>query len=466
MLIDALHNKILHKAAFVAASLCFAGCASGQGANARDAGSDDRTEVVQGPGEEGYAVSAALNTARQRIADISSSPVVKAAFTTIEEMDARNIERLIAINEIAAPPFGEERRGVDLVRRLKAAGLDDVTTDAVGNVVARRAGKTGEQTIAIVAHIDTVFPIETNVTVRRKGDVFFAPGIGDNTRGVVVMLSLIDALEAHDIETEADLLFIGSVGEEGLGDLRGVRHLFREGGPRIDSFIAIDGGRQNRIVNKAVGSTRYRVTFKGPGGHSWGAFGLAHPHQALAEAISNFTEAALPITEGKPKATFSVGRIGGGTSVNSIPFSSWMEVDMRSADPEKLNQLDAAFQRAIDDALKTENGRHTSNDALEVELKSVGKRPAGFTSPSDSLVLNARAAMEVFDIEPLLTASSTDANIPMSLGVPALTMSRGGITRNAHALNESWSNKDAHLAIQIVLMTVLAEAGLVGAASR
>lgn len=397
--------------------------------------------------------------AKARIEALRARPDVMAAFETIEAMRERNNERLIALTEIAAPPFEEEARAADLARRLEALGLEDVSIDDAGNVIARRPGTDGSRTVAIAAHIDTVFPAETDVTVRREGDVFYAPGIGDNTRGVVALLALVEAMQTHEIETQADILFIGDVGEEGLGDLRGIRHLFREGGPKIDSFIAIDGGDTARLVTTAVGSNRYRVTFKGPGGHSYGAFGRAHPHQALAEAITRFTNNATPITEDGTKATFSVGRIGGGTSINSIPFTSWMEVDMRSSDPAKLSQLDAAFQSAMQDALEVENERRRDNDALTVDIESVGKRPAGSTDLNSSLAQNAGAAVALLGVEPEFTESSTDSNIPMSLGIPAITISRGGVSKNAHAPNESWEDKDSHLAIQATLLLLVAEAG-------
>lgn len=400
--------------------------------------------------------------AKARIETLRARADIADAFETIEEMRERNNERLIALTEIAAPPFEEEARAADLASRLEALGLEDVSIDGAGNVIARRPGTDGSRTVAIAAHIDTVFPAETDVTVRREGDVFYAPGIGDNTRGVVAMLALVEAMETHGIETEADILFIGDVGEEGLGDLRGIRHLFRDGGPRIDSFIAIDGGETARLVTTAVGSNRYRVTFKGPGGHSYGAFGRAHPHQALAEAITRFTQNAEPITKDGTKATFSVGRIGGGTSINSIPFTSWMEVDMRSSDPAKLAELDAAFQSAMQDALEVENERRHENDALTVEITSVGMRPAGSTDLNSTLAQNAGAAVALMGLEPEFTASSTDSNIPMSLGIPAITISRGGVSENAHAPNESWEDKDSHVAIQAVLLVLVAEAGSAG----
>ncbi len=425
----------------LAAALALGGCAhnTGSGTSAAD-------------------VSATMEAVPSPVDALAVDPKVKAAFATIEGMNETNIDRLITLTEIPAPPFMEEARAAALVEMLKAAGLDDVSTDESGNVIARRPGKTGERTIAVVAHIDTVFPEGTDVTVRREGNTYFAPGIGDNTRGLVVLLSLVDALQAHKFETAADILFVGSVGEEGLGDLRGVRHLFRDGGPKIDSFIAIDGGSDDRVVTEAVGSNRYRVTFSGPGGHSYGAFGRAHPHQALSETIVGFTKAARRITDDGPKATFSVGRIGGGTSVNSIPFTSWMEIDMRSAEPEKLAKLDAAFQKAVQNALEKENKNRLEGDGLTVEVKSVGQRPPGRSDPDAGLLANVRGALQHLGIEPRFVASSTDANIPISLGIPAVTISRGGVSKNAHAPNESWENVDAHLAIQAVLLALLTEA--------
>lgn len=406
----------------------------------------------------------------KEMAGIAAQADVSAALQSLEDMREKNNERLIAITEIPAPPFAEDARAADYAQRLRALGLDDVRIDGAGNVIARRvgtgAGKGKEHSaLALVAHLDTVFPAGTNVTVRREGDQFFAPGIGDNSRGLVALLSLLEVMQKHDITTERDILFIASVGEEGLGDLRGVRALFADGGPDIDGMIAVDGSGHDKLVTTAVGSNRYRVTFSGPGGHSYGAFGRAHPHQALAEAITRFTAAATPITQDGPKATFSVGRIGGGTSINSIPFTSWMEVDMRSANPEKLAALDAAFQTAMAEALDTENARRKANDALTVEVKAVGLRPAGTNIDDAPLVANALAAMRQLQVTPRQTASSTDANIPLSLGIAAVTMGSGGIGRNAHAPNESWEDKDSHIALQILLLTLLAEAGQAEAGS-
>lgn len=373
---------------------------------------------------------------------------------------ADNNSILVELNEIPAPPFGEEKRAERFVQMLKTAGLNDVTIDDTGNVIGRRPGKTGQRTLAIAAHLDTVFPHETDVTVKIEGDTFIAPGIGDNTRGLVVLLSVLRALEEAGIETQDDVLFIGNVGEEGLGDLRGTKALFAEGGPNIDAFIAIDGGAIDRLIYGGVGSHRYRVTVNGPGGHSWGNFGDANPHHALGRAIALFSERAPEVSSEGPKTSFNVGRIGGGTSINSIPFESWMEVDMRSGDQSKLDDMDEIFQSAMQDGIDAENSARKSGPALTLDIKKVGKRPAGKGDPDSALIQQTMAAMNALGVKPALRISSTDSNIPISLGIPAVTLSRGGISKGAHSAKETWTDRDSHVAEQLLLLTVLQQAGV------
>ncbi|MEO0574913.1 MAG: M20/M25/M40 family metallo-hydrolase [Pseudomonadota bacterium] len=371
-------------------------------------------------------------------------------------------EQMVAINEIPAPPFGEQARANDVAARLRATFAVDVSLDEIGNVIALHKGAVGARTIAVVAHLDTVFPADTDVSVQRVGDVFTAPGIGDNARGVAMLLALSAAISKAELTFRDNVLFIGSVGEEGLGDLRGVRALFGDDGPDIDAFIAIDGGKLERLVTSAVGSHRYRVSVKGPGGHSFGHFGRANPHHALASAITLFRTAAQEITNAEgAKATFSVGRIGGGTSINSIAFESWMEIDLRSVDQTRLDRLDAALMRSVTDALEIENGQRTRGDALTVSIDSVGRRPAGQQDAKQPLIQRAIAAQRLLGLEPVLIASSTDANIPIALGIPAVTIARGGLSRNAHALNESWEDRDTLRSEWFALLLIAAEAGLV-----
>ena len=389
---------------------------------------------------------------------LSERPAVRAALQHVVEMESRLLDDLVELTEIPAPPFGEGPRGERFAELLRQAGLTDVTTDAAGNVIGRRPGRSGKRVIAFTAHLDTVFPIETGVTVSVEGDTYIAPGVGDNSRGLVVLLGVLRALEQAGIRTEADVLFVGNTGEEGLGDLRGVKHLFRDDGPHIDAMIAVDGGKTQRLVYGGVGSHRYRVTFRGPGGHSWGAFGTANPHHALGRAIDKFVHAAPAVTSAGEKTSYNIGRIGGGTSINSVPFESWLEVDMRSGSQDQLDAIDALFQAAVQEALDEENAVRTEGDALSVTVERVGKRPAARGSRESGLVLRAAAAIEWAGLEPDYQLSSTDANYPLSIGVPAITLSRGGISRDSHSPAESWENVDSHLALQICLLTLLGEA--------
>jgi tripeptide aminopeptidase len=398
---------------------------------------------------------------QDEIAAIRNHEKFATAMEHIVAIEPQSRRDLIELTEIPAPPFAEDKRAARFAEMLREAGLTDVSIDEVGNAVGRRPGKDGSRVIGYSAHLDTVFPAETDVTVRFDDEKMYAPGIGDNTRGLVTVLGVLRAMQKAGIETEADVLFIGNVGEEGLGDLRGVKHLFRNGAAKIDTLIAVDGGDSSRIVFGGVGSHRYRVTFRGPGGHSWGAFGLANPHHALGRAIALFDENAPSVTSVGEKTSYNIGRIGGGTSVNSIPFESWMEIDMRSGSQDKLDDVDAVLQAAIEQALQEENAGRLDGPELTVDVERVGTRPAAKGDTQSPVVQRAMAATLAFNIEPSLQISSTDANLPISIGVPAVTMSRGGVSGNSHAPEEWWQNKDGHVGIQIGLLTVLAEAGMV-----
>lgn len=396
----------------------------------------------------------------EKVAAIKSDPLVQRAMEHIVAIEPQSRRDLIELTEIPAPPFEEQARAERFAEMLLDAGLTDVNIDEVGNAVGRRPGRNGDRVVAYAAHLDTVFPAGTDVTVRFDDEKMYAPGIGDNTRGLVTILGVLRAMQYADIETDADVLFVGNVGEEGLGDLRGVKHLFSDTAGKIDTFIAVDGGESNRIVYGGVGSHRYRVTFRGPGGHSWGAFGLANPHHALGRAIALFAENAPSVTSTGEKTSYNVGRIGGGTSVNSIPFESWMEVDMRSGDQAKLDDIDAVFHAAVEQALQEENAARLDGPDLTVDVERVGTRPAAQGDAAAPLVQRAMAATLSFGIVPELKISSTDSNLPISMGIPAVTMSRGGISGNSHAPEEWWQNADGHIGIQIGLLTLLAEAGL------
>ena len=275
-----------------------------------------------------------------------------------------------------APPFKEQKRAEIYARMFREAGLQNVRIDTEGNVLGDRPGAQPRPRLVFSAHLDTVFPEGTDVKVKRDGNMLRGPGIGDDCRGLAVVLAVIRAMNQAKLQTAGSITFVGTVGEEGLGDLRGVKYLFNEGMKgQIDRFVSIDGTGLG-MTHIAVGSLRYRVTFKGPGGHSYGAFGLSNPLHALGRAVETISQFEVP---SDPKTTFNVGRVGGGTSVNSIPFESWFEMDMRSASPAALQAIDAKFHRAVDDAVKAEDARWQKN-VLTVDKALVGNRPAGQTA--------------------------------------------------------------------------------------
>ncbi|MGB1455363.1 MAG: M20/M25/M40 family metallo-hydrolase [Flavobacteriaceae bacterium] len=385
---------------------------------------------------------------------------IKAAFERIALLDPTTLKRHIELTEIEAPPFKETRRAKVFADYFKTFGMDSVWIDTEGNVLGLLQGSEGNRTVALDAHLDTVFPEGTEVKVRIENDTLYAPGIGDDTRGLSMLLTLLETIKTEQIQPKDDLLFVGSVGEEGLGDLRGVKHLFRSGGPRIDAWIAIDGGAIGRVNNKGLGSYRYRITFSGPGGHSWGAFGLANPHHALGQAITNFVQTADAYTSKGPKTSYNVGVISGGTSINSIPFESVMEIDIRSVDPARLEVMESLLEDAVNQALLDQNQRKRRGPELTVKIDKIGNRPSGELSDQLPLVQRTLAATQAFGITPYLTRGSTNSNIPIAKGIPAVTIGRGGDGGNAHSLDEWWTNKEGHKAIQLALLILLMEAGM------
>jgi tripeptide aminopeptidase len=382
--------------------------------------------------------------AQQPAADIGASlaatPDVAAALKLIPAREAALVDEQVRICEVAAPPFKEQQRGEVLRGLFEQLGLKNVRVDREGNVLGERPGRNPRPHLVIAAHLDTVFPEETNVKVTREGAVLRGPGIGDDCRGLAVLVGVARLLQETKIATPGSITFVANVGEEGLGDLRGTKHLFDvELKGRIDRFVSIDGTGLG-TTSIGVGSKRYRVTFKGPGGHSFGAFGMANPIHALGRAAATISDLQVPST---PKTTFNIGRIGGGTSVNSIPFEAWMEVDMRSSDATALADVDRRVNAAIDAAAKAENARWSKTDQVTVEKKLVGDRPAGRTPPDAPIVRTSLSVSKALGLTTQMGEGSTDSNYPMSLGVAALTISGGGAGRNAHALDESFDTTDS-----------------------
>ena len=394
-----------------------------------------------------------------QIRTLMNRSAVRSALEHIEATDDQTMTDQVTLTQIPAPPFMEEERGRAFLEILRDIGVDSVWVDQVGNIIGLRRGSGTGQVLALAGHLDTVFPSETDVSIRESGDTLFAPGVSDNTRGLATVVAVLRAMNAANVRTEADVLFIGNVGEEGLGDLRGVKYLFREGGPRIDHFISVDGSSSTRITHMGLGSHRYRVTFKGPGGHSWGAFGLANPAHAMGRAIRYFQDGADPYTRTAPfRTSYNVGRLGGGTSVNSVPFESWMEIDMRSEGVETLVAVDRILQGSIQRALAEENDLRTRGEPLTVDVELIGDRPSGELAENSAYVQQAAAVTRVLGLEPSFGRSSTDSNFPISIGIPAITIGGGGQGFGSHSLGEWFRNVDGATGVQRVMLILLAQA--------
>ena len=390
---------------------------------------------------------------------LKASPKMAKALQIAFDEAELGMKEQIELCEIPAPTFEEAKRGQDIVRRMKAYGLTDVSVDDIGNVIGFRPGKGNGPVLAIGAHMDTVFPAGTDVTVKQEGNRYFAPGIGDNCSGLRALLQIIRSLNEADIQTQGDIYFVATVGEEGLGDIRGSKHFVAT--HRIDGFIAIDNTEIGRILRGAVGSHRYRVTIEGPGGHSYGNF--AEVGSAIhAMCIAGNMIAHLK-TPKDPKTTFTIGTIKGGTSDNSIAPTCTVEIDMRSLNNEALLKIESEILACFDKAVAEENALWNITDpAKQVHWKkeNIGNRPAGMR-PADCPVLQvSRSALEVLGQK--LTnygVSSTDANAPVSMGIPATCLSSGGIQYKCHTVNEYFDKVDIHLGPQLLILTAV---GLVG----
>jgi tripeptide aminopeptidase len=405
--------------------------------------------------------SPGAQTAPADISKLVGSARFQEAKAFIRSDHERFVKELIALTEVPAPPFKEERRARAYLAMLQQHGLSEVQRDEEGNVMGIRRGTGGGPMLAVLAHLDTVFPEGTDVKVRRDGTRLMAPGIGDDTRGLALMLSVIRAMNAAKLETRSDILFVGNVGEEGEGDLRGVKYLLRKGKykDRIKQFLAIDGGEQGAITRGGVGSKRYRVTFKGPGGHSYGAFGLVNPAYAMAASIARFSDVQVPSS---PRTTFNVGVVSGGTSVNSIPSEVSMDVDIRSEACAELAKVDATFLSIVKSAVDDENrARSVREGRIEAEPKVIGERPCGETSMDAPILKTTAAVVQAFGLKPSYGISSTDSNIPMSMGIPALTIGRGGPGGRSHSPDEWTDVAPAGIAesVEVALAIILALAG-------
>ena len=386
---------------------------------------------------------------------IAADSRVQSILRDIEQSEPETLAEQVRLTQIPAPPFLEQNRAEYYLQQMHRRGLPDAYIDTEGNVIGVREGSGDGPLFVIAAHLDTVFPLETDVSVQMRDGRYYAPGIGDDGRGLTVLLTLIDAFNSSGIETVGDIMFVGNVGEEGPGDLRGVKAIFRDH-PGIDGFVSIDGSGLTRITTGATGSRRFAVEFTGPGGHSFSAFGLASAIHAMGRAITKIGDLEVPLS---PKTTFTVGIVEGGTSVNSIAADAVMQLDMRSNDAAELAKLEARVKEVTAQAVAEENARW-NNGEITVNFRLIGDRPVGSTAPGNSLVQVAALAYSAVG-SPIeeLRISSTDSNIPMSMGIPAITIGGGGQSGGAHSPEEWYSPEQSHLGPQMAFLMML---GLVG----
>jgi len=397
---------------------------------------------------------------------LSSKPAVKAALEQIRREDERTLREQIEISEIPAPSRMEEARGNDYARRLRELGLTDIATDSEGNVIARRPGTNRNgPTLVLSAHLDTVFSADTDVKVRKEGNRYHGAGIGDDARGLTVLLTVLRSMQEHKLRTQGDVLFVATVGEEGLGNLRGVKALFRDR-KDIDGFISVDGtdsprlpAGESEVVARAVGSHRWQITFTGPGGHSYENFGTPSAVHAMGRAISAISDLQAPT---EPKTTFTVSIVSGGTAINAIAEKAQLQLDIRSESATALAALEEQILAAAERA-GAEEGTRWGGAPVKVERTLLGDRPAGAGS-SDSLMASTwiGALVSLGQKPPTPVAGSTDSNVPLGLGIPALTAPGGGIGDKAHSLDEWYEPVNSYLGPQGLLLTTLALTGIEG----
>jgi acetylornithine deacetylase/succinyl-diaminopimelate desuccinylase-like protein len=397
----------------------------------------------------------------ETVAELLRDARIARAFDFIESSHARFTAELIRICEIPAPPFKERERGRHIAARFAELGLADAHTDSAGNVIGFYRGEGEEPLLALSAHMDTVFPEGTDVGVRRVGSRLCAPGIADDAAGLAALIGLIQALNSAEIRLRGSIAFVATVGEEGEGDLRGARHLFSEGrlAGRVSAFVSFDGTTVEFITHQALGSRRYRVTFKGPGGHSWGDFGVVNPVHALGRVVARLADYRAPQD---PRTTYNIGRVEGGESVNVIPRSASMDVDLRSVSDLELSRLEEFLFAAVDRATRDENSaRGASGNKLQAELTMIGNRPSGETPRESPLVRLAIEASRAMGVAPVLNRASTDSNIPISLRIPAITIGAGGVSGDSHRLSEWYDPFGREVGYKRALLLAVGMVGIV-----
>ena len=399
-----------------------------------------------------------------RISRLLAHERIRAARHHVERTDEVTLARQAALSAIPAPTGAEGRRAARVAELFREIGLSDVAVDHAGNVHGW-LGRNGERSAPVVlaAHLDTVFGAEVDVAVERRGQRLEGPGISDNARGLAALVAVAEAMVAARVPATRPILFAATVGEEGSGDLRGVKHLLdgkrESGNGKPAAFIALDGAGLDRVIHRALGSKRYHVTCRGPGGHSWAAFGVANPANAVGRAAALLAD--LP-TQQAPRTTCAVVRLGGGTGLNSIPQEAWLDLDLRSEDPRALAQLDVTVRAALERAADDENRRRTAGSPpLRVEIQLLGDRPSGMTPRAHPLVQAAVAVNRALGRDAELASASTDANVPIALGIPAIALGAGGKAGDAHLATEWYENIEGALGIVRALLVTAAMAEVV-----
>ncbi|MDP9268520.1 MAG: M20/M25/M40 family metallo-hydrolase [Acidobacteriota bacterium] len=402
-------------------------------------------------------------TPQQEVARVAGADEFHAGINWLRAHTREIAERQMELTAIAAPPFGEAKRSAWLAEKFKEIGLTEVKTDELGNVFGiRRGGKSApgkpEKYVAVTAHIDTVFAAGTKIDVRREGTKLYGPGISDNGAGVSALLAVAQAFDAAKVKLGMPIVFIGNVGEEGEGDLRGMRHIFA--GPwknKIAYTLVVDGAATDTVIAQALGSRRFEVTVRGAGGHSWSDFGVPNPIVALARAVAKFAATPVPAD---PKTTFNIGAISGGTSVNSIPESATMRVDLRSASAEEIEKLEAALRRAVLESVADTKPAQAGQAALSYEIKAIGSRPAAELKEDARMLQVIRAVDAQLGNTARMQRASTDANIPLALGMEALAIGAGGAGGGAHTLHEWYDTTNRDLGLKRIVLTVMTLAGV------
>jgi tripeptide aminopeptidase len=400
-------------------------------------------------------------TVPQQVAALVAARDVHSAFDWFGTHVRQLSEMQLEVTSIPSPPFGEANRAVWVKSHFEQAGLEQVHVDAEGNVLGIRRGTDGDaKYVALSAHLDTIFPVGTTLNVHRQGDKLFGPGISDNGAGLIALVAIASAMQESGLRTKSPILFVANVGEEGEGDLRGMRHLFSD--PQWKDAIGytavLDGGGSDSIVTQGLGSRRFLVTVNGPGGHSWSDFGTPNPVVVLARVIDRFSRTSVPAT---PKTTFNIGSISGGTSVNAIPESADMKVDIRSSSPVEIERVERALRNVLNEAVGEFAAQSADGKALiTYSMKLIGDRPAAELAPDARILKVVRAVDEQLHIQTRIQRASTDANIPLSMGREAITLGAGGTGGGAHTLHEWYDPANRDLGLKRILLSILMLAGV------